>query len=152
RLGFTPEGDGLLIAQGEDLRLWPAWPLDRIDAERAAERDQDSRKPSEPALPRAEKTFSLPTASLAALGGDYRLSPAVPLHVAVAPRGLRLSYEGGASTLQPVSPTEFVSPDSGARIHFDGTIVGRANRLILVQDGRRFECPRAAPAPGRPRP
>jgi WD40 repeat protein len=38
-MAFSPKGDALLIAQGDDIRLWPAWPLDRIDAERAAEKD-----------------------------------------------------------------------------------------------------------------
>jgi hypothetical protein len=74
------------------------------------------------------------------------------LHVAATPKGLSLSCDGAVAYLLPVSPTEFVSTNSGARLHFDGAIAGRPHRLILVQDGRRFECSREAPRPGRAMP
>jgi WD40 repeat protein len=147
-MDFAPRGDALLVAQEGDLRIWPAWPLDRIDAERAAERDRDSREPAGPAPTPPSPSADIPAARLAALGGDYRLSPEVVFHLDATSGVLRLSFDGGATTLRPVSPTEFVALDGGARVHLDGDADGRPARLILVQDGRRFECPRDEP-PGR---
>jgi hypothetical protein len=74
------------------------------------------------------------------------------LHVAATPKGLSLSCYGAVADLLPVSPTEFASTNSGARLQFDGAIVGHPPRLILVQDGRRFECPREAPLSARAMP
>jgi hypothetical protein len=67
------------------------------------------------------------------------------LRIAAAPDSLRLSYEGGTMTFRPVTATEFVAPSGGARLQFDGDVDGRPRRLILIQDGRRFECPRQGP-------
>ena len=51
RLAFTPKGDGLIFSQADELLLKPAWPLGRIDADRAARPPRDPRDKPAPLPP-----------------------------------------------------------------------------------------------------
>jgi eukaryotic-like serine/threonine-protein kinase len=149
-LAFAPAGDRLLAGGPDGIWEWPAPPLDRIDAARAAEaervRAHDQAEQQRLAAPSAPPAAEGPPDRLDARPGRYRTATGWGLTLARQGNRLILNAPGfNPLPFAPVSATEFVSPATGARLRFVDDPAGRTQKLLIEQDGGSLE---AVPVPG----
>ena len=147
-VAFAPDGRSLAVSTKAETFVLEAMPLDRIDATSAEEARR--RAPVEPTSAPAPTTIApIPSDRLEALAGEYRVAPALVLTIRRRGDGLvAMLPQSEPLGLLPASGSEFACPEIGARFRFEADGSGRADRLVVEQDGRTLEASRIGPSVG----